>query len=94
MVLKSTGGTIICLSNQQSDAKLLSASLSSLYISLAPSIDQLSVAEMLEVPGELSSVPAIQTATLHLSTVPGLWKSATGKARDTRSFTHLDRVKK
>lgn len=46
---------------------------------------QLYVVGMLEVPGAPSLVPAIQTATLHLSTVPGPLKSATGKARDTHT---------
>lgn len=49
--------------------------------SVSLNLNQLYVAGMLEVPGEPSLVPAIQTATLHLSTVPGLLKSATGKAR-------------
>ena len=65
----------------------VSAHLSlSLPLCLSQSI-QLYVAGMLEVPGEPSLVPAIQTATLHLSTVPGPLKSATGKARDTHRFT-------
>lgn len=66
----------------------------SLFLSLPlclPQSIQLYVAGMLEVPGEPSLVPAIQTATLHLSTVPGLLKSATGKARDTHRFTLLNR---
>lgn len=49
---------------------------------------QLYVVEMLEAPGEPSSALAIQTVTLHLSTAPGLLKSATGKARNTHTHTH------
>lgn len=62
----------------------------SLPLCLSQSI-QHCVAEMLEVLGEPSLVPAIQTATLHLSTVPGLLKSATGKARDAHRSTLLNR---
>lgn len=94
--IKGPLGSIICFSNQQSDANLLFASVpclclslslhSSLPLCLSQSI-QLCAVGMLGVPGEPSSVPAIQTATLHLSTVPGLLKSAMGKARDTRRYT-------
>lgn len=94
--IKGPPGSIICFSNQQSDANLLFASVpclcsslsfhSSLPLCLSQSI-QLCAVAMLGVPGEPSSVPAIQTATLHLSTVPGPLKSAMGKARDTRRST-------
>lgn len=101
-LLKVHRGNIICFSNHQTDANLLAASIpcvctslrlfASLSFSLClPQSIQLYVAEMLEVPGEPSLVPAIQTATLHLSTVPGLLKSATGKARDAHRFTLLNR---
>lgn len=92
--IKGPQGNIICFSYQQSDANLLPASVPLLAASLSLSFPlclsqsiQLCVAGMLEVPGEPSLVPAIQTATLHLSTVPGLLKSATGKARDTHRST-------
>lgn len=93
--IKGPQGNIICFSYQQSDANLLSASIPCLRSSpslclflplcLSQSI-QLYVVGMLEVPGAPSLVPAIQTATLHLSTVPGLLKSAMGKARDTHAW--------
>lgn len=98
--IKGPPGSIICFSNQQSDANLLFASVSclgsslslhsSLPLCLSQSI-QLCAAGMLGVPGEPSSVLAIQTATLHLSTVPGLLKSAMGKARDTYRSTLSNR---
>lgn len=92
--LEVVRGNIICFSYQKTDANLspsvpclcasfsLPPPLSLPLICLSQSI-QLYVVGMLEVPGEPSLVLAIQTATLHLSTVPGLLKSATGKARDT-----------
>lgn len=97
VVLRSTGEALSVLTINNLMLSF-SASVPSLHIPLPLSLAlclsqsiQLYVAGMLEVPGEPSLVPAIQTATLHLSTVPGLLKSATGKARDTHRFTLLNR---
>lgn len=87
--LASLSHSHLCTSVSLSLFLALSRSLS-LLTALSLPICQLYVVEMLGVPGEPSLVPAIQTATLHLSTVPGLLKSATGKARHTHVFSLLN----